>query len=147
MSESTQSSPQQCNLESSLSQLSIHSNQSGANANANANVEEWDQSILVDTVTGAGPSTPPNGHQTSSSDAESTTTPAAGGKKEKDMDMDKMGTRGKKSLSEMLKRHIEKGRSLNLSDEDEENLSEELGKWVSCGFPLPYLSFLPMLWV
>jgi len=121
MSDSTQSSPQ-CNLETSISQLSIHSNQSSANAN----VDDWDQSILVDT--GAGPSTPPNGHQNPSSDAETTTTPAAaaaGG------DKDKMGTRGKKSLSEMLKRHIEKGRSLNLSDEDEENLSEELGKWIN----------------
>jgi len=42
-----------------------------------------------------------------------------------------MGTRGKKSLGEMLRRHVEKGRSLNLSDEDEENLSNELGKWIN----------------
>lgn len=116
MSSSPKQSPQP-NLEASISQLSLHSDQSGAN-------EDWDQSIRVER---ARPSTPPAGHQNLTSDNE--TTPG-----------DKMGTRGKKSLSEMLKRHIEKGRSLNLSDEEEENLSEELGKWVSSAFvvfPIP----------
>jgi len=107
MSSSPKQSPQ-TNLEASISQLSLHSDQSGAN-------EDWDQSIRVDR---ARPSTPPAGHQSLTSDNEAT--PG-----------DKMGTRGKKSLSEMLKRHIEKGRSLNLSDEEEENLSEELGKWIN----------------
>jgi len=114
MSNSPEQSPQ-TNLEASISQLSLHSDQSGAN-------EDWDQSIREDSP-GAGPSTPPPGHQTLHLLAENEKTPGD--------NSSNFGTRGKKSLSEMLKRHCEKGRSLNLSDEDEENLSEELGKWIN----------------
>jgi len=100
-------STSQSTLEASVSQLSLHSNHS-------ATAEDWDQSIREEHD--HEPSTPPNGTQHLDNEA----TPS-----------EKFGTRGKKSLSEMLRRHVEKGRSLNLSDEDEENLSEELGKWIN----------------
>jgi hypothetical protein len=100
---SPKSSPQ-----TSLESASQTSNEPGAN-------ECWDQSIRIDR-----PELLLNGHQNHASDIEV-------------MDGSNMGTKGKKSLGEMLRRHVERGRSLNLSDEEEENLSEELGKWVSTG--------------
>lgn len=101
-------------LEASISSLSLHSKESGAN-------EDWDQSMRVER-----PSTP-NGVQsaepTTVADPQSTTNGING------VNGGNFGTRGRK-FGEMLRRHAEQGRSLNLSDEDEENLSEELGKWV-----------------
>jgi len=116
LSNSPKSSPQP-SLEASISQLSLHSSQSGVN-------EDWDQSMRVDREPARAsippPPPPPNGTQSQNHVSDSEATPN-----------EKFGTRGKRSLGEMLKRHVEKGRSLNLSDEDEEKLSEELGKWIN----------------
>ena len=91
----------QTSLEASISQLSLHS----------SNNEDWNRTMVDERPE---PSTTVNGHQT---DVEATPE-------------NKFGTRGRK-FGEMLRKHMENGRSLNLSDEEEENLSDELGKWVS----------------
>jgi len=41
------------------------------------------------------------------------------------------GAKSRSSLSELLRRHTEKGRVLKLSNEDEERLTEELGNWIN----------------
>ena len=40
--------------------------------------------------------------------------------------------RGKRSLSELLRLHTEKGTDVKFSEEDACRLAEVLGKWVSC---------------
>jgi len=101
-------------LEAGVSSLSLNSSIQGGG-------EDWDQSIIIE----------PNGH-----DSESTrrpSTPPAQTRKglpEPDGTPD-MGTKSRASLSELLRRHAEKGRELKLSDEDEERLSEELGNWIN----------------
>lgn len=106
--ENTNPTPQ---LEASLSKLSINSSNSAS--------EDWDRSASDIQVDHEPPKTPStsriavsNGH-----DQENDGTPG--------------GTKGRRSLSDLLKLHAENGKDLKLSEEDEQRLSEELGKWVN----------------
>ena len=95
-------------LEASLSKLSINS--------SNAASEDWDRStsdIQVDS-----PKTP------------SISRIATGHIIDNDNEGTPGGAKGRRSLSDLLRLHAEKGKDLKLSVEDEQRLSEELGKWV-----------------
>ena len=91
-----------------MSQLSIDSSAS----------EDWDRSTS-DIRVDADPPKTPSPARIRGSTEENEGTPG--------------GTKGRKSLSDLLRLHAEKGKDLQLSEEDEERLSEELGRWV-CAF-------------
>lgn len=94
-------------IEASISQLSINSSTS----------EDWDRSVSDI----APPSTPSRS---------SLRLPHLNGDNGVDNDGTPSGTKGRKSLSDLLRLHAEKGKDLHLSEEDELRLSEELGRWV-----------------
>lgn len=96
-------------LEASLSQLSINSTAS----------EDWDRSVSDI----APPSTPSQSHSRILHLNNN-------GENGIDNDGTPGGTKGRKSLSDLLRLHAEKGKDLHLSEEDELRLSEELGRWV-----------------
>ena len=105
---STNPTPQ---LEASLSKLSIDSSNSAS--------EDWDRSASDIQVDHEPPKTP------------STTRTGAVYDVDNDNDGTPGGAKGRRSLSDLLRLHAEKGKDLKLSEEDEQRLSEELGKWVS----------------
>ena len=95
-------------LEASLSKLSIDSSTAAS--------EDWDRStsdIQVDP-----PKTP------------STSRVATVHIVDNDNEGTPGGAKGRRTLSDLLRLHAEKGKDLKLSAEDEQRLSEELGKWV-----------------
>ncbi|GJJ10512.1 hypothetical protein Clacol_004738 [Clathrus columnatus] len=95
-------------IEASISQLSINSSAS----------EDWDRSVSDI----APPSTPSQS---------ASRIPQLNGENGIDNDGTPSGTKGRKSLSDLLRLHAEKGKDLHLSEEDELRLSEELGRWIN----------------
>jgi len=92
----------------SLSKLSLHS-------------EDWDMSSTdIRLEQGQRPCTPSSSRAPQDRDAEATPggEPTGIGK-------------SRRSLSDLLRLHAEKGRDLKLSAEEEEVLSEELGHWIN----------------
>ncbi|KAF8589094.1 hypothetical protein K439DRAFT_1612992 [Ramaria rubella] len=98
-------------LEASLSKLSIDSSNSAS--------EDWDRSASDIHVDHEPPKTP------------STSRMARLSHMDNDNDGTPGGTKGRRSLSDLLRLHAEKGKDLKLSEEDEQRLSEELGKWIN----------------
>jgi hypothetical protein len=96
-------------LEASLSKLSIGSSSSMS--------EDWDRSASEIQADPEPPKTPSTSRVAIHViDTENEGTPG--------------GAKGRRSLSDLLRLHAEKGKDLKLSKEDEQRLSEELGKWV-----------------
>jgi len=92
-------------LEASMSQLSLNSSAS----------EDWDRSTSDIRVEPDPPKTPSPARVRDGND-DNEGTPS--------------GARGRKSLTDLLRLHAENGKDLQLSEEDEQRLSEELGRWV-----------------
>lgn len=93
-------------LEASMSQLSLNSSAS----------EDWDRSTSDIRVEPDPPKTPSPARVRDGND-DNEGTPS--------------GTRGRKSLTDLLRLHAENGKDLQLSEEDEQRLSEELGRWIN----------------
>lgn len=98
-------------LEASLSKLSIDSSNSAS--------EDWDRSASDIHVDHEPPKTPSTSRMAATHDMDNENEGTPG------------GTKGRRSLSDLLRLHAEKGKDLKLSEEDEQRLSEELGKWAS----------------
>ncbi|KAF8531314.1 hypothetical protein JB92DRAFT_95402 [Gautieria morchelliformis] len=98
-------------LEASLSNLSIGSSSSTS--------EDWDRSASEIQADPEPPQTPSTSRVATVHvvDTENEGTPG--------------GAKGRQSLSDLLRLHAEKGKDLKLSKEDEQRLSEELGKWIN----------------
>ncbi|KAF8503017.1 hypothetical protein BU17DRAFT_58624 [Hysterangium stoloniferum] len=98
-------------LDASMSKLSINS--------SNSTSEDWDRSASDLRVESEPPKTPsrPRIMVLNGIDQDNDGTPG--------------GAKGRKSLSDLLRLHAEKGKDLQLSEEDEQRLSEELGRWIN----------------
>lgn len=120
-------------IELNMSQLSLHSNSSQS--------EDWDRSLVMND---SEPPTPAESSDDSQSQRMATTTPrnsvvfpatdgehatpkGPGSKKG-------AGSDGKRSLSELLKLHAEKGTDCAFSSEEAARIADVLGQWVSVTF-------------
>ncbi|CAL1709200.1 unnamed protein product [Somion occarium] len=94
----------------SLSQLSIQSTASQA--------DDWDRSVCDDTEgsTGTQPNTVSFPGNTNGDEEQNT--PIAGGK-------------GKRTLSELLKLHAEKGTDVHFTPEEASRVADVLGQWIN----------------
>ncbi|PCH45076.1 hypothetical protein WOLCODRAFT_139379 [Wolfiporia cocos MD-104 SS10] len=107
-------------INQSLSELSLHS------ATA-SEAEDWDRSLELNAG-GLGARTPRN------SVALPVSAPAEGTKlTEGEMSEEKP----KRSLSELLKLHAEKGKDVTFTPEEASRIAEVLGRWINSG-PSPY---------
>ncbi|OBZ77394.1 hypothetical protein A0H81_02331 [Grifola frondosa] len=107
----------------SLSQLSLHSG-------AASEVEDWDRSMELQSDS-SGLRTPRNTvifPIESANDGDAARTPVRDGQSR---------TQAKRTLSELLKLHAEKGTDVNFSPEEASRLAEVLGQWINSG-PSPY---------
>ncbi|KAK7678670.1 hypothetical protein QCA50_018251 [Cerrena zonata] len=95
-------------LGQSLSQLSISS--------STLQVDDWDRSMSEDPESATG--NKPNTVSFPGNDEEQSSTPVAGGK-------------GKRTLSELLKLHAEKGTDVNFTAEEATRVAEVLGQWIN----------------
>jgi hypothetical protein len=86
-------------------------------ASTHSQIEDWDCSMILPAPV------------QSSDESGATAGRATDG--EKDTNAFNTGTKGRRSLSDLLRRHAEKGSEVRLSDEEEDKITEELGKWVS----------------
>ena len=82
---------------------------------ASTTSEDWDRSLSEEPDSRNG--NRPNTVSFPGSEEEESTTPVAGGK-------------GKRTLSELLKLHAEKGTDVNFTQEEATRLAEVLGQWV-----------------
>ncbi|KZT34085.1 hypothetical protein SISSUDRAFT_969056, partial [Sistotremastrum suecicum HHB10207 ss-3] len=81
--------------------------------------EDWDRTTseeVQEVAAPSGPSTPPSRSQSGIPEQVDETPNTAN---------------ARRSLTELMKAHAEKGKDLNLSDEDAERLTEELGNWIN----------------
>ncbi|KAH9831151.1 uncharacterized protein C8Q71DRAFT_715759 [Rhodofomes roseus] len=106
---------QQVNL--SMSQLSLNSNGSASEA------EDWDRSMNLDTQTPRNSVAFPGGE---------------GGEGEAAAALGRgQDGKSKRTLSELLKLHAEKGKDVAFSPEEASRIAEVLGQWINSG-PSPY---------
>lgn len=107
--------------EFSMSQLSLHSNGSQS--------EDWDRSLIVNevdlTLDALTNTKTPRNSVAFPANGEIDATPKG-----------PAGTKGKRSLSELLRLHAEKGTECRFSPEEAARVADVLGQWVRCSVTL-----------
>ncbi|TFL04386.1 hypothetical protein BDV98DRAFT_601859 [Pterulicium gracile] len=114
-------------ISSDLSSLSLGRPSSSSSQNG---AEDWDTSFSSSTSSPQFKSSdlPPNGHQ-HSTPRNSVAFPAEGG----DHDSPGGPGRSKRSLSELLRLHAEKGTDIKFSAEEASRIAEVLNNWINTG--------------
>ncbi|KAJ3806234.1 hypothetical protein F5876DRAFT_50420 [Lentinula aff. lateritia] len=96
----------------SMSQLSLHSNSSQS--------EDWDRSLIINEKDIGNDAKTPRNSVAFPADGEVYATPTG-----------PSGTKGKRSLSELLRLHAEKGTECRFSPEEATRVAEVLGQWIN----------------
>ncbi|KAJ3724069.1 hypothetical protein EV361DRAFT_967000 [Lentinula raphanica] len=96
----------------SMSQLSLNSNSSQS--------EDWDRSLVMNEGDVSNDAKTPRNSVAFPTDGEVHATPTG-----------PIGTKGKRSLSELLRLHAEKGTECRFSPEEAARVAEVLGQWIN----------------